>query len=281
MTTIWNNDYARAFFKDHGYPEQYNDGLFAWLKDVYGVTNSSLPDLLARYLREYGDDFNMRVLGKSAVPIPFITAAATFTSISVSDNGSGLVRLTSAGVHGLTTSPAVGANIYVSAGTGWTAGFYEIVTVVDTTSIDIDLAFDAGLGSPTISLAGDDTALVTVEIPALNANSCIEIDYTGSGTNSSNSKVWRVSFGGTNFTGVVTTTSGVLTHRLNIANRGATNSQTGSMNVSNNTGYGVGSALPITASIDTSVPTTLSIIADPAAANEVMQVERYLITLFA
>lgn len=232
-----------------------------------------------------GVDSVIQMLGKSAVRTAVVTTEATFTGIAVSDNG-GKARLTGSGAHGLTTAVSVTpgyVNLYVISGTGWVPGLHRITGIdADTTGvvIDLDTDYDAGLGTPTVAVAGDDVPLAEVVVPPLSANSVLEIDYTGSGPVSSNNKVWRVGLAGTNFTGVVTTTSPVLTHRLAIANRGATNAQTASMNTSNNTGYGVGSALPVTGSIDTSVSTILRIIADPATANEVMVLERYHVVLF-
>lgn len=57
--SIWNNDTAMAFFRANGYPTQYNDGMRAWLKDFYNLTDEgySLQDLLARYIRENGHQF--------------------------------------------------------------------------------------------------------------------------------------------------------------------------------------------------------------------------------
>ena len=55
--TIFNNDEAIKFFRDNGYPVEYNDGLLAWLKDYFGVTTGALADLVGRYRREQGLNF--------------------------------------------------------------------------------------------------------------------------------------------------------------------------------------------------------------------------------
>lgn len=282
MTTIWNNDYARAFFKDHGYPEQYNDGLFAWLKDVYGVTNSSLPDLLARYLREYGDDFNMRVLGKSAVATKLIEPAATFTATTPTNGGSGTIVLTSAGTHGLTAARAVGASIYISAGTGWTAGFYPITAIdLDTTGVAITITgtFDAGMGSPTIALANTEVILATIAIPILSANSMFEYEASWSYTNSANAKLLRTRFGGTQVVSSSPTTTAAYSLRKIIANRGATNSQIVTTSISDGS-LGSTTASYGSLSIDTSVSTSLTFTAQPSTANELVHLERYHVLLF-
>lgn len=51
---LWDNDAAKAFFKTNGYKGTYNDAMYRWLQDFYSITGSTLPDLLARYLRENG-----------------------------------------------------------------------------------------------------------------------------------------------------------------------------------------------------------------------------------
>lgn len=282
MTTIWNNDYARAFFKDHGYPEQYNDGMFAWLKDVYGVTNSTLPDLLARYLEEYGDDFNMRVLAKSAVATKLIEPAATFTATTPTDGGSGTIVLTSAGAHGLTAARAVGASIYISAGTGWTVGFYPITAIdLDTTGVAITITgtFDVGMGSPTIALANTEVTLTTIDIPILSANSMFEYEASWSFTNSANTKTLRTRFGGTQVTATGPTTTASYSVRKIITNRGATNSQIVTTALADGS-LGNTTASYVSLSIDTSVSTSLTITAQPTTANELVHLERYHVLLF-
>ena len=280
--SIWNNDDAKAFFREHGYPyESYNDGLLSYLRDIYNTTGSILPDLLKRHLNEYGDTFAMGVLAKSASQLLLINPAATFTAVSVSDNGSGLVRLTSAGVHGLTTSPAVGANIYVSAGTGWTVGFYEVVTVVDTTKIDIQLAYDAGLGTPTIALVNTEVTLVSSTIPALLANSVIRTDVTTSSADTSAAtKIIRVRLNTTEFSAITLSTSPNNRRVTIIHNRNSTGSQVAGISLTTASGEGSLGSSPPTGSVDTSVSTTLNITMQINTANIAAGINRYFIELF-
>lgn len=58
MADLRKNDEARTFFKTNGYPIQYNDGMLAWLRDYFFISNSSLPDLLAAYVLENGYTMN-------------------------------------------------------------------------------------------------------------------------------------------------------------------------------------------------------------------------------
>lgn len=52
------NDDARAFFIENGYPQQYNDGLVAYLRDILQVSNYTLPDLLRMYRDTFGEDLD-------------------------------------------------------------------------------------------------------------------------------------------------------------------------------------------------------------------------------
>lgn len=286
MTTIWNNDYAIAFFKENGYPEQYNDGMLAWLREVYPLNDGgkTLPDLLARYLNEYGDTFNMINAGKSAEAITLIQPAATFTSTTSTDSGSGTTTLTSAGAHGLTTAVAVGKSIYISAGTGWTPGLYEITALdLDTTgvAVTIDTPFTSQ-GTPTIALAGSIVPMASITIPPLRENSYIYINYSFSSTDATaNVKRPRITFDSTLFFNPSLTTSPNGCAEFTIQNRGVTNSQVGSypLAASANSGYGVSTGTHVTSSVDTSVESTLKLEFFIANANVPFTLERYFVNV--
>lgn len=51
---LWDNDEARQFFRDNGLPEQYNDGMREYLRQLIG-SNQSLPDLMRRFYTTYGN----------------------------------------------------------------------------------------------------------------------------------------------------------------------------------------------------------------------------------
>lgn len=282
MTTIWNNDYAITFFRENGYPDSsYNDGMLAWLREVYGVTGSTLPDLLARYLEEYGDDFNMRVLGKTGVATKLIEPAATFTATTPTDGGSGTIVLTSAGAHGLTAARAVGASIYISAGTGWTVGFYPITAIdLDTTGVAVTITgtFNVGMGSPTIALENTEVIMATVDIPILTNNSMFEYEVSWGYTNSSSTKTLRSRFAGNQIQSTSPTTTAAYSTRKIIANRGATNSQIITTALADGS-LGATTAAYSTLSVDTSIATALTFTAQPAV-NNVVTLERFHVLLF-
>lgn len=81
--------------------------------------------------------YNIRSSSRLTLTVP----AATFVTPTL-DNNSGLVRLTSAGVHGLTAAAAVNRFVYVSwtGGKSGVDGFYSISSIdADTTGVAITL----------------------------------------------------------------------------------------------------------------------------------------------
>src|SRR5690606_15905457 len=118
----------------------------------------------------------------------YIAPAPTFTATPPSSAAGGAeTLLTSAGAHGLTGAEAVGKHLYIASGTGWSTGFYEITEIAEDTTgttIQIDVPFDAGFGTPTIALAGTEVTFTTLTIPPLRADSYIKIDGTWSITGS-------------------------------------------------------------------------------------------------
>lgn len=224
---------------------------------------------------------SVRVLGKSAEPITLIQPAATFTAVTPTDGGGGTIVLTSAGAHGLTAARAVGSAIYISGGTGWTAGFYPVTAVdLDTTGVAVTVTgtFDGGMGSPTIALANTEVTMAAIGIPPLSANSMLEYIASWGYTNSANAKTLRSRFGGNQVTSGGPTTTASFSLRKVIINRGTTNSQLiataladGSLG-STTASYGA-------LSVDTSVATQLTLTAQPAAANEVVRLELYQVSL--
>ena len=215
-----------------------------------------------------------KILGEiSGSNLSYVAAAATFTSLSYANNG-GKVQLSSAGVHGLTTSPAVGNRVYVSwsGGTG-VSGFYNILTVDTTLAITIDLTYAVGLGTPTVALAGTAATLtetVTVPANAMGLDRSIIMYVRALLTASTNNKTVSTVFGSSAIN-LVTTASGTIT-MLNaiqsIWNDGATNAQ-------RSTGVaGAGSSANnfLTGSQDTTVEFTIGLRLTPAAANEPIRI---------
>lgn len=124
----------------------------------------------------------------TGVPKSFIVPAATFTGYTLSSAASGARTLiTAGGAHGVTGAFANNKSIYVSAGSGWTPGFYDVKAVaLDTTgtSLEIDLPYSAGRGAPTIALPSDFVPFFSVPVPPLLNDSYIQVvsgfNYTNS-----------------------------------------------------------------------------------------------------
>jgi len=201
--------------------------------------------------------------------LSYVAAAATFTGLTYADNG-GNVQISSAGVHGLTTSPAVGNRVYVSwsGGTG-VNGFYTILTVDTTLAITIDLPYAVGLGTPTVSLAGTNVSLTeTVTLPgnALGLTKSLVSEIMSTVTPSTNNKTLSVLFGGTavNFLNTATGTVASVNIAQRIYNDAATNSQK-STGVQ---GFGNSANAFLSTAVDTTADVTIGIRITLAAANE-------------
>jgi hypothetical protein len=104
-----------------------------------------------------------------------------------------------------------------------------------------------------------ETILKTVTLPALGANSTIDIDTLFSWTSSANTKTFRIRLGGIG--GAIVASFAVTTnvqqqHKTIVRNVNSTSSQK-FFNNSTNAGFGVSGAAVNTSAIDTSAPTTL------------------------
>jgi hypothetical protein len=134
----------------------------------------------------------------STTGIGIVAPASTFTSLSVSDDGSGNVLLSSAGVHGLTDTNAVGRHVYVSWSGAGTDGLYEVLDAdSNTDELIIDYPYDAGLGTPQTSNVTADITIVSQVIPAGTAKvgMSYQLDLLFGMTGSTNSKTVKTNYG--------------------------------------------------------------------------------------
>lgn len=224
--------------------------------------------------RQFKDN-SVQVLAKSAVAFPFIAAAATFVGLSYADNG-GKVQINSAGVHGLTTSPAAGKKLYVTWATGTGVnGFYDILTIDDIDSVTIDLVYAVGLGTPTVAKTTAEVTPVSITVPGgkLGLNGALRYSSLHTNTNSGNNKTATWKLGGTAVGSVVSTT-GAGSLEVQLANRNSASSQQ-YHELSVATAAGVQG----TAAINTAADAALTLNLTAAVANEVIQIEAYLVEL--
>lgn len=225
-----------------------------------------------------GEYVQERSTGSSVQKLIVPNAAITWTA----SNSGGVVRLTASGVHGLTTTPAVGSQIYVTAGTGWTAGsFHTIGTVVSTTVIDLTTAFSSH-GNPTVADAGDEVPVKVITLPVLRSTTAViveaNIEFSAdAGSSSRRPKFYldATALNNFNFTSATNTSQ---PFRWGFRNTGATNTQR-ALTGENNTGYAASTLPTLTAAVDTSTAKTITIAFIPAAANCSIELVNYVVTI--
>ncbi len=231
------------------------------------ITNAMITDeRITGNLQPAG---SVRVLAQNAVPLSFVAVAATFTAATYANNA-GNVQLSGTRAHGLTATPAVGANVYVawSGGTG-ISGFYKVLSVDSATAFTIQIAYIAGLGTSTVTPIATDVVMASIPIQAgsLSVNGSLDCEVFFDGTSSANSKTTSWYMGATRIDVNAFTSSPQISHwRLN--NRGVINSQLYALNSSSLAGGLV---------VDFSQSQTLTLHAQAAAANEVITLEGYVI----
>ena len=211
----------------------------------------------------------VRVLAQNAVPRSFVAVATTFTAATVANNA-GNVQLSSAGAHGLTATPAMGADVYVAwtGGTG-VSGFYKVLSVDSTTAFTIELVYAAGLGTPTVTPVATDVVVASIPIPAglVSANGSLDCDVFFDGTSSANGKTTSWYAGTNRIDTNAFTTSPQISHWW-LINRSALNSQMYALNSSSLAGG---------LAVDFSQNQMLTLRAQAAAANERVALEGYVI----
>jgi hypothetical protein len=101
---------------------------------------------------------------RSTTELIAIAPAATFTSPTVDGNG-GLVRLTSAGAHGLTAAVAVGKSVYITWSAGNAPSGYAAITSVPTDTSGLLFTVNLPYASSTVTVG---ITSVTVTFGAYN-----------------------------------------------------------------------------------------------------------------
>ena len=216
------------------------------------------------------------IVFKSGAPVSVVCVAATYTGITYANNG-GKVQLVSAGVHGLTTSPAVGASVYVSwaGGTG-VSGLYTVLSIDDTLKFTIDLPYVVGLGTPTVAVAGTEITVASINLPILLVRSHVCIHAPITVTNSASNKILRARLNGVIVGGTTLTTTKDYHWLAEISYR--------DNNIKFSTVYlsygGSSSGVFNTYAIDTATSNILNLIAQPATANETITYQAYRVEVF-
>ena len=219
------------------------------------------------------------VIYRNNTRVAVVSPNSTFDTPTVGDAG-GYVQLTGAGNHLLTQAACVTAGtcyLYISAGTGWTPGLYQIRSVTDGGAVlTLELAYNGSYGSPTVAnvASGIDLVTHTVTLPRLRATSKVSIDVSQTYVNSAANRNFKIKLDGTvlfdpTLTSVGTTNRGI----YSFLNR-TVSSQLGSAGNTQYVGVGNTIADPNTATVDTSTGTAqVTLSYTPTAPNEVAVIE--------
>jgi hypothetical protein len=213
----------------------------------------------------------------STTPVSIVEPAATFTTLTY-ENNAGLVRLVSAGAHGLTTAIAVGASVHVTwaAGTGMN-GLYAVTALdADTTGVKITInrAFVSGLGTPTVAVANTVLTLGSVVVPAwsIGVKGGMVVEAQFSMTNTATAKNIGMSYGGSAISAVAGTSNASASFQKDVYNRSNGTLITSALAA---TGHGLNATGTVVITEDTTVDQVFLITAQPAVANNVVTLEGY------
>lgn len=186
------------------------------------------------------------------------------------------VRFTTTGA--LPTGLAINTTYYVktvlSANTftvSTSAGGAAVTTSGTQSGVQTALVW---YGTAVVAVANTAVTLASVTVPgwSVGTGGEIEIDALFSMTNSANAKNLNMTFGGSAIFTLAAANVASVSVQKNIVNRG------GSQIVSNAvgaTGHGASTGAVVTLSVNTNVDQTFAITAQPATANELVQLEYY------
>jgi hypothetical protein len=210
-------------------------------------------------------------------PIGLVEPAATFATLTYEDNA-GLVRLVSAGAHGLTAAIAVGASVYVTWATGTGVnGLYAVTELdADTTGVKITINYPyvVGLGTPTVAVADTVVTLASVTVPgwSMGVGGGMEIDALFTLTNNATVKTLGMTFGGGSLLSAAAASNASACVQKLMCNRGSSQIITNSASA---VGHGLSTGANVTLSVDATVDQVFAITVRPATANNLMRLEAF------
>ena len=224
--------------------------------------------------------FPALLIGQIA-PIGLVEPAATFATLTYETNA-GLVRLVSAGAHGLTTAIAVGASVYVTWATGTGVnGLYAVTELdADTTGVKITINYPyvVGLGTPTVAVANTAVTLASVTIPAfsMGIGGGMEIDSLFSMTNNATVKTLGMTLAGTSILSAALASNASVSVQKNLVNRGSSTIIT---NATTSVGHGLSTGAIVSVTADATTDLVFAITAQPATANNLMRLEYFKLNI--
>jgi len=210
-------------------------------------------------------------------PIGLVQPAATFATLTY-ETDAGLVRLVSAGAHGLTAAIAVGASVYVTWATGTGVnGLYAVTALdADTTGVKITINYPyvLGLGTPTVAVANTVVTLASVTVPgwSMGVGGGMEIDALFTLTNNATVKTLGMTFGGGTLLSAAAASNASACVQKLMCNRGSSQIITNSASA---VGHGLSTGANVTLSVDATVDQVFAITCQPATANNLMRLEAF------
>jgi len=231
---------------------------------------------LAPTLRSFPNLFIENIAG-----VGLVQPAATFATLTYETNA-GLVRLVSAGVHGLTAAIAVGASVYVTWATGTGVnGLYAVTALdADTTGVKITINYPyvLGLGTPTVAVANTVVTLASATIPAwsMGIGGGMEIDSLFSMTNNATVKTLGMTLAGTSILSALLASNASVSVQKNMVNRGSSTIIT---NSTTSVGHGLSTGAVVSVTADATTDLVFAITAQPATANNVIRLEYFKLNI--
>jgi len=213
--------------------------------------------------------------------VGLVEPAATFATLTYETNA-GLVRLVSAGAHGLTAAIAVGASVYVTWATGTGVnGLYAVTALdADTTGVKITINYPyvLGLGTPTVAVANTVVTLASVTIPAwsMGIGGGMEIDSLFSMTNNATVKTLGMTLAGTSILSAALANNASVSVQKNLVNRGSSTIIT---NSTTSVGHGLSTGAVVSVTADATTDLVFAITAQPATANNLMRLEYFKLNI--
>lgn len=220
------------------------------------------------------------IIFKSGVPVSVICVAATFTGVTYANNG-GKIQFVSSGVHGLTTSPAVGASVYVSwaGGTG-ISGLYTVLSVDDTLRFTVDLPYVVGLGTPTVVALGTTIEVYRQELAAMSKTGHLEVSAFVTHPTLSVLRAVSIKAGPSLVTINTVSTSSSSFNAFLIEAKFKNNNATNSQVTNTSSGIGAAASTATATTIDTSVSFDITASLYINAANERITLQNIIIKEF-
>lgn len=214
-------------------------------------------------------------------PIGLVEPAATFATLTYETNA-GLVRLVSAGAHGLTAAIAVGASVYVTWATGTGVNGLYAVTALDTDTtgvkITINYPYALGLGTPTVAVANTVVTLASVTVPAwsMGIGGGMEIDSLFSITNNATVKTLGMTYAGTSILSAAIANNASVSVQKNLVNRGSSQIIT---NSTTSVGHGLSTGSVVLVTANATADQVFAITAQPATANNLIRLEYFKLNI--